>query len=406
MSTLSVALHLPFRRVCVVSQELVDHQGPAVLTLVPDRRFAPLCSGCGRAVRAVHSESRRWIRDLRLGEHEVLLELVQRRLRCSPCGGTRTEAHDFVDSHRRVTKRLARYISDLCRLLSVSAAAHHLGLDWKLIKACDKAVLEAEVGGTQTSGLRLLAVDEIALRKHEQYMTVVLDYESGRVVWMGEGRRFDTLGSFFELMTPAQRQAIEAVAMDMWKPYAKAVRVYLPNARIIYDLFHVVANYNQHVLDRVRIAAYRKVRDGEARKVIKGTRFILYKNDQNLTESERPRLEALLEVNREIATAYVLKDALKEIWKLRSPWQARRALREWCALAIESGVPALIQFADQMKRHRKGIIAHAKYPIHTGRLEGTNNRIKVIKRIAYGFHDPDYFALKVKQAFPGRLPCT
>jgi transposase len=316
------------------------------------------------------------------------------------------EAHDFVDSHRRVTKRLARYISDLCRLLSVSAAARHLGLDWKLVKACDKSVLEAEVGGTQTSGLRLLAVDEIALRKHQHYMTVVLDYESGRVVWMGEGRRFETLGAFFQLMTPAERRGIEAVAMDMWKPYAKAVRVYLPNARIIYDLFHVIANYNQHVLDAVRIAAYRKVRDPEERKVIKGTRFILYKNDRNLTESERPRLQSLLEMNAEIATAYVLRDALKEIWALRSPWDARRALERWCALAVESRIPALIRFAAQLQRHKRGIIAHARFPINTGRLEGTNNRIKVIKRVAYGFHDPDYFALKVKQAFPGHAVCT
>jgi transposase len=406
MSTLSVALHLPFRRVRVVSQSLVEGRAPAVLTLVPDRRFAPLCSGCGQVVRSVHSERRRWIRDLSLGEHEVLLELVQRRLRCSACEGTRMEAHDFVDSHRRVTKRLTRYISDLCRLLSVSAAARHLGLDWKLIKACDKAVLEAEVGGTQTSGLRLLAVDEIALRKHQHYMTVVLDYESGRVVWMGEGRRFETLGAFFQLMTPAERRGIEAVAMDMWKPYAKAVRVYLPNARIIYDLFHVMANYNQHVLDAVRIAAYRKVRDAEERKVIKGTRFILYKNDRNLTESERPRLQSLLDMNAEIATAHVLKDALKEIWTLRRPWDARRALERWCALAVESRIPALIRFAAQLQRHKRGIIAHARFPINTGRLEGTNNRIKVIKRIAYGFHDPDYFALKVKQAFPGHALCT
>lgn len=403
---MSVALHLPFRRVRLVSQELVGGGMQAVLKLIPDRRFSPVCSGCGGRVRSVHSERPRWVQDLRLGANEVLLELRQRHLRCTTCAGTRVEAYDFVDPYSRVTKRLARYIAELCRILSVSAVARHLGLDWKLVKACDKAVLQAEVGGTDTAGLRLLAVDEIALRKHEQYMTVVLDYESGRVVWMGEGRRFDTLGSFFELMTPAQRQAIEAVAMDMWKPYAKAVRVYLPNARIIYDLFHVVANYNQHVLDRVRIAAYRKVKDREERKIIKGSRFILYKNEQNLTDSERPRLEALLEVNREIATAYVLKDALKEIWKLRCPWQARRALRQWCALAVESGIPALIQFAAQMKRHERGIIAHAKYPIHTGRLEGTNNRIKVIKRIAYGFHDPEYFSLKVKQAFPGKAACT
>lgn len=404
MSTVSVAPYLPFRRVRVVSQEVEESR--SVLTLAPDARFCPICSGCGARVESVHSESRRWVRDLRLGQHDVVLELRQRRVRCGACGGTRVEALDFVDRYQRVTKRLACYIADLCRHLSVKAVAEHLGLDWKLVKACDKAVLEAEVGGIQTSGLRLLAVDEIALRRHQHYMTVVLDYETGRVVWLGEGRRFDTLGSFFELMTPEEREAIEAVAMDMWRPYAKAVRVYLPRARIIFDLFHVMANYNQHVLDEVRIAAYRKVQDREERKVIKGTRFLLYKNDRNLTEAERPRLEAILDMNHEIATAYVLKDALRDIWKQRRPWQARRALENWCTLAVESGLTPLIRFAAQLQRHKRGIIAHAKYPIDTGRLEGTNNRIKVIKRVAYGFHDPTYFALKVKQAFPGSPPCT
>jgi transposase len=404
MSTLSVAPYLPFSRVRVVSQEVRERD--SILTLVPDGRFLPICSGCSAPAESVHSASRRCVRDLRLGAHDVVLELQQRRVRCRTCAGTRIEALEFVDRHQRVTKRLARYIADLCRRLSVKAVAEHLGLDWKLVKACDKAVLEAEVGGTETRGLRLLAVDEIALRRHEHYMTVVLDYETGRVVWLGEARRFETLGSFFELMSPQEREAIEAVAMDMWKPYAKAVRVYLPRARIIYDLFHVMANYNQHVLDAVRIAAYRRVRDHEERKVIKGTRFLLYKNDRNLTEAERPRLEAVLDMNREIATAYVLKDALRDIWKQRSPWQARRALERWCALARESGLTPLIRFATQLQRHKRGIIAHAKYPIDTGRLEGTNNRIKVIKRVAYGFHDPDYFALKVKQAFPGSLPCT
>lgn len=307
MSTISVAPYLPFGRVRLASQELSEDGLAAVLTLVPDGRTRALCSGCGEAVRSVHSEARRWVRDLRLGTREIILDVRQRRFRCGTCGGTRVEALDFVDRHQRVTKRLARYIADLCRLLSVKAVAEHLGLDWKLVKACDKAVLETEVGGTRTAGLRLLAVDEIALRRHQHYMTVVLDYETGRVVWLGEGRRFDTLGAFFQLMEPHEREAIEAVAMDMWKPYAKAVRTYLPRARIVYDLFHVMADYNEHVLDAVRIAAYRKVKEQEERKVIKGSRFLLYKNERNLTESERPRLRAILDLNEDIATAHILQ---------------------------------------------------------------------------------------------------
>lgn len=405
MSGMSVAPYLPFRRVKVVEQELIGQLPSVVISVLPDQRFTPVCSGCGAAVRSVHSESMRWVRDLNLGEHEVLLEVTQRRLRCRACEGTRTEALDFVDSSSRVTKRLARYIADLCRMLSVAEVARHLGLDWKLVKRCDQAVLEEEFGDTDTSGLRVLAVDEIAIRKGHNYMTVVLDYETGRVVWMGLDRRYETLSSFFQLMPKEEREGIEAVAMDMWKPYEKAVQVHLPNARIIYDLFHVVASYNREVLDRVRIAAYRQAIDEETRKVIKGSRYLLYKNEENLTDEQRPELEQILRMNAEISTAYVLKDALKELWTIRQPWAARKALRTWCTLAMESQIPALIRFAGKLLRHRRGIIAHSRFSIHTSRLEGVNNRIKVIKRKAYGFHDPGYFALKVKQAFPGH-GCT
>jgi transposase len=266
-------------------------------------------------------------------------------------------------------------------------------------------VLAQDFGGTDTTVLRILAVDEIAIRKGSHDMTVVLDYLTGRVVWMGLDRREETLSSFFELLTKKERAGIEAVAMDMWKPYEKAVRTHLPHARIVYDLFHVVALYHRDVLDRVRIAAYRTASDKETQTVIKGSRYLLYKNEENLTEEQRPALESILRMNKEISTAYILKDALKEIWTIRTPWAARRALRTWCTLAEDSQIPALIQFAAKLRRHQRGIVAHARFPIHTSRLEGVNNRIKVIKRKAYGFHDPAYFALKIKQAFPGRS-CT
>lgn len=354
----------------------------------------------------MHSSYTRRIRDLSFGEHQVTLELQQRRLRCDGCNAVRVEAHDFVEPSARVTHRLARYIAALCEKLPISDVARHLGLDWKLVKRCDKAVLEREFSGTDNTGLRVLAVDEISLKKgHHQYMTVVLDYDSGRVVWMGEGHGFDTLSAFFEQMTAQERAGIEAVAMDMWDPFAKAVRHHLPKARIVYDLFHVVAAYHREVLDEVRKAAYRKADDDDERRFIKGGRFLLYKNRKALSDAQKPQLAELLKVNEDISTAYVLRDSLKRIWETRSPWEARAALRDWCRLARESGIPALVKFARRLRRRERGIITHARYPINTSRLEGVNHKIKQIKRRSYGFHDPEYFTLKVKQAFPGR-GCT
>lgn len=146
-----------------------------------------------------------------------------RRLRCPSCDSTRAEGLDFVAPSARVTKRMTRYVAGICRMLSVAEVARHLGLDWKLVKACDKAVLAEEFGETDTSGLRLLAIDESSLKKGHRYITVVLDYETGRVVWMGEGRKAKTLRAFFDLLSAKARAAIEAVAIDMWAPYIRAV---------------------------------------------------------------------------------------------------------------------------------------------------------------------------------------
>ena len=405
MSNLSIASYVQFRRVRVLEQTFVEVEGErsVVIELVPDLRYAPRCSACGSRLGRLHAEAQRWARDLRLAEHDVLLEVTQRRFWCRSCGRTRTEALDFLAPFARVTKRLARYIAQLCRVLPVAAVARHLGLDWKLVKRCDQEVLEAEFGATDGHGLRLLAVDEIAIKKGHHYMSVVLDYETGRVVWLGEGRKFETLAGFFALLSAEDRAAIEAVAMDMWAPYEQAVRAYLPHARIVYDFFHVVAKYNREVLDAVRREAYRKADDPQERKFIKGSRFLLYKNDESLTRKQRPHLNELLRVNAEINTAYVLKDALKEIWHTRTPAQARGTLHRWCRLALQSGITALVRFTRTLLGHADGIIAHAIYPIHTSRLEGVNNRIKVLKRTAYGFRDTTYFALKVKHEPPRLL---
>jgi transposase len=401
VSTPSIAPYLPSGRVCCTGQSFRG-SNEVTLELAPNQRYAPVCSSCGEATRRVHSSYTREVRDLGLGSHRVTLRLRSRRLRCGRCRKISSEHYDFVDLSARVTKRLARMVADLCKRLPISDVAELLGLDWKLVKRCDQTVLQEEFSETRTAGLRLLAIDEIAIKKGGQkYLTIVLDYETGRVVWVGEGHTHETLSIFFAQMSTQERAAIEAVAIDMWDPFEKAIRKHLPRARIVYDLFHVVAAYHRQVLDEVRIRAYRTVTSSDERRFIKGSRFLLYRNAENLQPEQKPRLEELLRVNKEIATAYMLRDSLKQIWATRTPWQARAALRTWCRLAIESQIPALIKFARMLRRRERGIVTRAAYPINTSRLEGVNNKIKAIKRRSYGFHDPQYFALKVKQAFPG-----
>jgi transposase len=282
--------------------------------------------------------------------------------------------------------------------MTINDVANHLDLDWKTVKNIDKYFLEQEYGETDYSNLRILAIDEVSIRKGHNYLTVVLNYETGRVVWIGEGRKKKTLDKFFSSMTKEQREKIEAIALDMWKPFINCIRYWCPKAEIVFDLFHVVSEFNR-VIDRVRNIEYRKA-NKEEKGVIKGSKFLLLTNKENLKPEKRPHLKELLEINKNLSTVYILKDLLKRIWRYRYPAWAKKALHNWYELAYESNIVPVIAFADRLRRHEEGILNHCSYPIATGIVEGTNNKIKVIQRNAYGFHDIRYFILKVKQAFP------
>lgn len=398
MSVPSIAPYYPFAGVRPVAQEFtVSGDLREVTVRFKAARGSPVCSGCDRRSSVVHSYGWRRIRDLNLANARVWLEIPRRKVRCRRCG-IRVESWDFVEPHRRYTKRFEQAVGDLCRVLPIEHVAAHFGLSWHTVKEIDCRRLQREVGAPCYDGLRLLAIDEIAVRKGHRYMTVVLDLESGRVVWVGEDRSEATLTRFFSEMTPPQRANIEAIAVDMSPPYWKGIRLGCPNAAIVYDFFHVVAKYGIEVLDIIRNQQVKRF-TGSHRKFIKGSRFLLLRNGHDLPRSQRKQLRELLAVNEPLNIAYMLKDQLKKIWSYRSEAWAEQALLEWAALAYDSGLQPLIRFAKGLLRHADGILNHCRYPVHTGRLEGVNNKIKVMKRQAYGYRDQEYFKLKIKAAF-------
>jgi len=396
MSTLSVAAYFPFGRVKVSGQSVAPECDVAFIDISPDLRFTPRCHQCGSPSPRVHSSHTRAVRDLDFATAHVWLRYSYRKVFCPACAGVVVEELELVEPWQRVTRRLARCVHELCKVMSVADVARHLQLDWKTVKAIDKSFLEEQYGHTHYEGLRILAVDEIAVRKGHRYMTVVIDYETGRVIWMGEGRSKDSLLEFFEGMSKAQKAALEAIAMDMHEPYIQAVREAVPQASIVFDLFHVVAAYGR-LIDRVRMSEYRKA-SAPDRQVYKGARYLLLKRHL-IDPADREHLEALLKLNETLLFVYVLRDMLLRIWRYRYRAWAGRALDEWCALAGSVAHPELVRFARSLERHREGILNHCDYPIHNSKLEGINGKIKLIKRRAYGFRDDPYFVLKIKQAF-------
>ncbi len=387
-----------------VGAHWTEHRGGrswCVVRLEPLRGHPRCCSRCGQWTAAIHDLEKRCIRDLPVFEHWVELRILRVRVECPTCG-PKLERLDWLPAYARVTQRLAESVAQLCKVMTLRHVARYFGLDWKTVKAIDRVGLLRELGPLDLAGLEVIALDEFAIHKGHRYATVVVEPTRKRVLWIGHGRGRKDVRPFFKLLGPERCARLKAAVMDMNASYELEVRRHCPNAEVVFDLFHVIAKYGHDVIDRVRVDCANRLRsDPAGRKVVKGARWLLLKSRQSLGPAEEVRLEELLLANQGLFVAYVLRDALRELWRQHDPQQALRAWYSWYHKALASGIAPLVRFAQRLRPYLPGILAHCRWPIGTNLVEGINNKIKVIKRMAYGFRDDAYFFLKIRAAFPG-----
>jgi transposase len=353
------------------------------------------CSACGSADVAPRGVVQRRFRGLPIGRKRVTIVLPIPRVKCGSCGVVRQVAVRFADPRRTYTKSFARYALELARLMTVKDVAQHLGVSWDVIKDILKQDLQRRFAKPKLKHLKHLAIDEISVGKGHRYVTVVLDLESGAVVHVGEGKGGDALRAFWRRLR-ASGAKVAAVAIDMSPAYIDAVTSHLPQATLVFDRFHVMKLFNEKLSD-LRRELYRATTDVLQKKVLKGTRWLLLKRPENLDpkHNEPARLQEALELNQPLATAYYLKEQLGEVWEQEDEDEARIFLLDWIAQAECSGIRMLINFAKTLRAHAWGILAYYDHPISTGPLEGTNNKIKTMKRQAYGFRDQEFLKLKI-----------
>ena len=379
-------------------------KGPSAqvwIELLACKRRRMRCGGCGRWVSKVHDHEDRRVRDLPVLDAQTHLLVWRRRVRCPVCG-PKLEALPWLGRYARVTKRLSESVGRLCEVMTVKHAAEYFGLSWWAVKAIDKGYLKEKLGPVDLSDVSVIAMDEFAIQKGHRYATVVVDPRSRRVLWVGRGRGRESIRAFFQLLGQERCKRIEAVAMDMNGAYEVEARAWCPGAEIVYDLFHVVAKYAREVVVRVRREEIQRMAsEGMSRRVIRGSRWLLLRSQRTIGPEDRIRLRDLLDANRNLMKVYVLGEDLRRLWSYRYPWAARRFWKGWYRRAMQSGIALLRKFAQRLDPYLPGIVAHCRYRLHTSLLEGMNNKIKVIKRMAYGFRDDDYFFLKIRAAFPG-----
>jgi transposase len=337
----------------------------------------------------------RTLRTLPIGNKPTLLHFAVPRVYCFTCQNVRQVKLGFAEPRKSYTRAFERYALDLSRHMTIKAVAQHLQVSWDTIKEIQAASLQRRFGKPKLKKLKQIAIDEISIGKGHRYLTVVLNLLSGAVVFVGDGKGVDALKPFWKRLRAA-RAKVRAVATDMSKAYIRAVRDNLPRAVHVFDHFHVIKLFNDK-LSALRRELYRQAELDSDRKLLKGTRWLLLKNPDNLDpkHNEKQRLQDALDLNTPLTIAYYLKEDLRQIWDQPDKQTARRVLRDWMARARASGVRTLEKFADTLEEHQEGILAYYDFPISTGPLEGTNTKIKAMQRQAYGFRDKEFYKLKI-----------
>lgn len=333
---------------------------------------------------------------LPIGGRKVILRMKVQRYKCrnGSCDYDQQEHIPFATGSRSYTRRFAKYAVDLLRGMTLQDVANHLGVTWDTVKDIHSNYLRRHYSPPSLEGVENIGIDEFAVKKGRLYKTIVVDLDTGRIVYVGEGKGADALDRFWKRCRRHHVQ-IRHVATDLSSAFISSVMENCPGAVHVFDHFHVVKLMNER-LDDIRKNVFHMERNVNRRKVIKGTRYLLLANGEDIFDKRhKTRLENALAMNEPLSKAYYLKERLREIWSQANREQAEAVLDDWVKQAGESKIPQLQRMAATLLAHKRGILAWYECHISTGKVEGINNKIKVLKRNAYGFRDERYFKLRL-----------
>jgi transposase len=338
----------------------------------------------------------RRVRDLSCGDARVLLELEIRRIDCRGCGKVKREQLEFLADNPFYTKRFAHYVGRRCRTATIKDLAEELNLDWDTVKTLEKQYMRAQLAKAGTPGPKVIGIDEISIRKGHTYRIVVSDLLRGRPIWFGGADRSEvSMAQFYDWLGEKKSRRIRLAVMDMWKPFRNATVTRAPQAAILFDKFHIMRHLGE-ALDQVRKTEYARL-SGQDRRYIKGQKYTLLSNRENLTLEGRQSLKTLLAANKRLNTAYLLKESFGQLWNYEREGWARRFFDNWRASLKWQRLKPYEKFAQMIDRHWDGIAAYCQpeNKVSLGFVEGLNNKIRVIQRRAYGLRDEQYLRLKV-----------
>lgn len=353
------------------------------------------CCPCCGSHNVMRSGSRtRQFRSVPFGARPCVLEMKVHRLVCKECGSLAQEDIDFAKGKRRHTQCFANMVLDLSRFATIKDISWFLQVSWDVVRNIQMEFLQKEYGNPDLTNLRLISIDEFAVRKGHVYKTIVIDLETGRVVYAADGKSAASLEPFWQKLGERKKQ-IEAVCTDLSSAFVNAVVNNLPNAKLVADHFHVVKLMNEAV-DDLRRQQYHIEKDLNRRKVIKGARWYLLRTGRDIFDDKfNTRLDNVLALNEPLMKAYYLKESLFEIWNQVTKAQAEKVLDMWVQEAYNAKIRQLTKMAATVKAYKPYILAWYDHTISNGKIEGVNNKIKTMKRQAYGYRCDEFLTLKL-----------
>ena len=319
-----------------------------------------------------------------------------RRVNCRKCEKVVQEDLDWIANNPFYTKRFAFHVGRQCRNTTIKEVAKEHNLHWHTVKELEKQYMQEQIRRAGTPNPKVLGIDEISIRKGHTYRIVVSDLERRVPIWFGgKDRSEESMDEFYAFLGAKPSKEIRLAVMDMWKAFRNSTNRNAPQAAILFDKFHILRHLGE-ALDKIRKSEYARL-TGKSRKFIKGQKYTLLSNRQNLSSDAKMNLRLLLAANKRLNTAYILKETFGQLWNYTSAAWARKFFENWKESLKWQRLKPYEQFAAMIDRHWEGIAAYCKpeNKVALGFVEGLNNKIRVIQRRAYGLRDEEYLRLKI-----------
>lgn len=364
-----------------------------------------VCPHCGQLIFSTHSHWDIELKELPVLGYKTFLHIPHYRIRCECQNKPITTDIDVKEPGFMVSRRVARSVVESAKRVPLDFVKDMYGLNWNTARNIDYEYLKKQIDMVALVAPTRIGVDEVSYHKGHKYMTIVTDQDLHHIVFVTKGRKSSNLNEFFEnRIDPVAKKRLEAASIDMWDPYEKSLRKHAPHAVVVYDKFHISRMLNNCV-DQVR----RQEQTGlekEGRLFLKHKRFLFLKGQENLKPDQQQTLQEILEQNKSLQTAYLLKEQFRHLYTIEPlPDETpdmlfRRAFQflvGWLQRAINSKLKPFLAFVKRIKKRWQGVLNYFLYPISNGLSEGLNNKIASLQKRAYGYRNLEYFMLKIYQ---------